>query len=93
MKSYLTFWNGDVINDVMSAWHNNMHNYTSPPIYLQTVVYAVSFRLIQIVRIMPNKLTNTIGEDITSLSRVINKMNTDKHKFEHIPQSILKCLQ
>ena len=69
---------------------HNMHNYTSPPINLQTIFYAVSFRLIQIVGIMPNKHTNTIGEDITSLSRVINKMNTDKHDqiWTHTPKYI-----
>ena len=37
---------------------------------------------------MPNKHTNTIGEDITSPSRVINKMNTDKRDqiWTYIPQ-------
>ena len=67
----------------MSAWHitsrtTHLHLYT---LYLQTTVCAVSFHLIQIVgtNIMPNKHTNTIGEDITSISRVINKMNTDKY--------------
>ena len=30
---------------------------------------------------MRNKPTNKIGEDITSLTRVINKMNTDKHQI------------
>ena len=37
---------------------------------------------------MPHKHTNTIGEDITSLSRVINAMNTDKDDqiWTHIPK-------
>ena len=66
----------------------NMHIYTSPSIYLQMIVYAVSFQLIQIVGIMPNKHTNTISEDITSLSRVIDKMNADKHDpiWTHTPK-------
>ena len=37
---------------------------------------------------MPNKHTSTIGEDITSLPRVMNMMNTDKHDqiWTHIPK-------
>ena len=67
---------------------HNMHNYTSAPIYMQIILYAVSFHLIQIVGIVPNKHTNTIGEDITSQSRVINKMNAGKHDqiWTHAPK-------
>ena len=82
--NFLKWWRHQWRHECMT---HNMHNHTSPPIYLQTVVYTVSFRLIQIVGIMPNKHTNTIGEDITSLSRVINKMNTDKHQiWTHTPK-------
>ena len=90
MKMHLTFSNGDVINDVMSAWRITCTTIHFQPIYLQTIVYAVSFNLIQIVGIMPNKHTNTICEDITSLSRVMNKMNTDKHDqiWTHTPKYI-----
>ena len=76
---------------------HNMNNYTSPHIYLQIIVCAVSLHFIQIVRtnIMPNKHTNAIGEDITSLSRMINKMNTDKHDqiWTHTSKYFKKRLQ
>ena len=82
--NFLKWWRHQWRHECMT---HNMHNYTSPPIYLQTIVYAVSFHLIQIVGIMPNKHTNTIGEDITSLSRVINKINTNKHQiWTHTPK-------
>ena len=83
--NFLKWWRHQWRHGYMA---HNMHNYTFPPIYPQTIVCAVSFHLIQIVGIMPNKHTNTICEDITSLSRVIKKMNTEKHDqiWTHTPK-------
>ena len=87
LLNFLNWWRHQWRHECMA--HCQQNN-TSPPIYLQTTVCAVSFHLIQIVgtNIMPNKHTNTIGEDITPISRVINKMNTDKYDqiWTHIPK-------
>ena len=69
----------------------NMHNHASPPpLYLKPTVCAISVHFIQIVwtNIMTNKHTNTQGEEITSLSRVINMMNMDRHEqiWTHTPK-------
>ena len=92
--NFLKWWRHQWRHECMTY---NMHNYTSPPIYLQTIVCAVSVYFIQIVgtNIMPNKHTNTIGEDITSLSRMIDKMNTDKHDqiWTRTPKYLKKRLQ
>ena len=91
IKSYLTLQNGNVINDVMGTWQItyitiHLHLYICKLLFVR--YHFILFKSSGQTKVMPNKHTNTIAEGITSLSRVINKMNVDKHDqiWTHTPK-------